>query len=301
MWETYESMVVRVVRAALTIGVPIVGDAAHAEISSITLGGDVRAESLRGEGERAEISLWWDWFEEEVEAAPLRCSIGVEGGLFATAESSVVPTQGSEFYATFVATIGAQTAAPEPEMNFAESGSFAADASAIGVARVECLVRSHGWVRVRGSGTFVRAVGSGRSESAVVVIVLNESGSVIAERIEQGNSGVWSIGVDVPVAPGAYSVYLEFRGDALAESLDGSSSAGVEGTLRVHALPGSPPRCVGDADADGVVGFSDLIEVLASFDFDYGGVAAAGDSNLDGHVNFRDIIATLTHFSLACP
>jgi hypothetical protein len=57
-------------------------------------------------------------------------------------------------------------------------------------------------------------------------------------------------------------------------------------------------QCTGDATGDGIVGFSDLNAVLASFG--QSGTNIPGDVNLSGAVDFTDLNAVLGNFGRRC-
>lgn len=61
-------------------------------------------------------------------------------------------------------------------------------------------------------------------------------------------------------------------------------------------VPFAKARCEGDADGDGVVGFNDVVSVLANW-LDEGPV---GDAMEDGEVNFIDLTAVLTNWQQDC-
>jgi hypothetical protein len=56
--------------------------------------------------------------------------------------------------------------------------------------------------------------------------------------------------------------------------------------------------CLGDANGDGVVNFSDLNAVLT--DFGETGSGNPGDINGDGVINFEDLNTVLTNFGFVC-
>ena len=62
------------------------------------------------------------------------------------------------------------------------------------------------------------------------------------------------------------------------------------------AVPFEPSFCPGDADGDGVVGFSDVNEVLSTL----GTPWYRGDANFDGFVDFGDLTAVLATFGSVC-
>lgn len=69
-----------------------------------------------------------------------------------------------------------------------------------------------------------------------------------------------------------------------------------------RVLVGPRLACSGNADADGVVAFSDVTAVLANFGASYPpGTLGAGDANADLLVNFSDITTVLANFSSGCP
>ncbi|MBL0921288.1 MAG: hypothetical protein IBJ10_04065 [Phycisphaerales bacterium] len=65
-----------------------------------------------------------------------------------------------------------------------------------------------------------------------------------------------------------------------------------------HALRATP-TCLGDVDQNGVVNFSDLNQVLSSFNAS--GDCILGDTNGDGVTNFEDLNNVLSYFNLNCP
>ncbi|MBL8744730.1 MAG: hypothetical protein JNK58_00080 [Phycisphaerae bacterium] len=65
----------------------------------------------------------------------------------------------------------------------------------------------------------------------------------------------------------------------------------------VAIVPGAvPPACVGDADGDGEVDFTDVTSVLSG----WGTPGPMGDADHDGDVDFADVSAVLAHFGGAC-
>lgn len=63
-----------------------------------------------------------------------------------------------------------------------------------------------------------------------------------------------------------------------------------------------PPVCLGDANNDNIVNFSDVTSVLGNFGNSYTpGSNGAGDANNDGPVNFSDVTAVLANFGDTCP
>jgi hypothetical protein len=56
------------------------------------------------------------------------------------------------------------------------------------------------------------------------------------------------------------------------------------------------PPCLGDANGDNLVNFSDVTAVLANF----GGSGPNGDANGDNFVNFADVTAVLANFGADC-
>lgn len=276
-------------------------DCAHAAVQLKEVGTRIRVERLSGEGDRVEHDLWWDCADGFTDSPRVLVTIGTGAAGRATAQSRVVLTGGSEFFAAFRTTASAEATAPEAEMEFSEYASRAMDASALGRVRIECRFETEGWLCIRGQGSFAEADGEGRSESAFAALILDAYGGVVAQGIAEGHAGVWSVGIDMPAAAGDYEVQLEWRGDSLAESFTGASASGVGGTVSVHALAGPRPRCRGDADGNGTVSFHDLVAVLQYYGRDYGGLPSAGDSNLDGHVDFGDITAIIENLALLCP
>jgi hypothetical protein len=62
----------------------------------------------------------------------------------------------------------------------------------------------------------------------------------------------------------------------------------------------TPAPCIGDANGDRVVGFSDITFVLGSFGFNGLQPFTAGDADGDGTVTFEDITAVLAKFGYQC-
>ncbi|MBL8745996.1 MAG: hypothetical protein JNK58_06520 [Phycisphaerae bacterium] len=62
-----------------------------------------------------------------------------------------------------------------------------------------------------------------------------------------------------------------------------------------------PSACPGDANADGIVNFSDVTSVLANFGSDYSPGTGLGDADHNGPVNFGDVTSVLANFGSGCP
>lgn len=62
----------------------------------------------------------------------------------------------------------------------------------------------------------------------------------------------------------------------------------------------APAPCVGDADNDGVVNFSDITSVLANFGLTNAG-PGQGDADVSGSVDFSDVTSVLANFGSDCP
>ncbi len=58
-----------------------------------------------------------------------------------------------------------------------------------------------------------------------------------------------------------------------------------------------PWQCMGDADGNSIVNFTDILTELAEF----GGGGPTGDSNMDCIVNFTDVLVSLANFGTVCP
>lgn len=67
--------------------------------------------------------------------------------------------------------------------------------------------------------------------------------------------------------------------------------------------PSVPPSCLGDADDDLDVDFTDITVILANFNANYLPTPGTGlgDSDDDGDVDFTDITVTLANFNSSCP
>ena len=60
--------------------------------------------------------------------------------------------------------------------------------------------------------------------------------------------------------------------------------------------------CIGDANRNNSVDFSDLVTVFTTWGATYQpGAGGIGDANLDGVVNFADIAAILSSWLATCP
>jgi lysophospholipase L1-like esterase len=74
------------------------------------------------------------------------------------------------------------------------------------------------------------------------------------------------------------------------------------GPLQQYILNFAPPFCVGDADGDRAVAFSDITAVLANFGAMYipGTSGSPGDSTGGGTVDFADVTSVLANWGAAC-
>ena len=70
--------------------------------------------------------------------------------------------------------------------------------------------------------------------------------------------------------------------------------------LRNASGSGLIATCLGDANADSVIGFADLNLVLANFGVSDGSAFAYGDVNNDGFVDFADLNILLARFGQSC-
>jgi hypothetical protein len=64
--------------------------------------------------------------------------------------------------------------------------------------------------------------------------------------------------------------------------------------------PAVAPPCIGDADGNRSVNFTDITAVLANFGTDYT-TTGPGDADINGTVNFTDITTVLANFGTNCP
>ncbi|NNM24851.1 MAG: hypothetical protein HKO59_02495 [Phycisphaerales bacterium] len=76
-----------------------------------------------------------------------------------------------------------------------------------------------------------------------------------------------------------------------------NQAAAANAVLVVGGI-GHTPRCIADADGDGMVGFSDLLAVLGGFGSTC--LDCPGDVTGDGSVNFEDLLTVLSGFG-KCP
>lgn len=70
---------------------------------------------------------------------------------------------------------------------------------------------------------------------------------------------------------------------------------GLATEARSQIFP-APPRCTGDANFDGSIGFADITSVLSN----WGSGGPYGDADESGTVNFADITSVLTNWGLPC-
>lgn len=103
--------------------------------------------------------------------------------------------------------------------------------------------------------------------------------------------------IGVATGPGADGQVLLF--DAQGNQLP-PPTLPPEPLGRFLAVPCFNPPCLGDANNDALVNFTDITSVLTNFNAT-GGVFRRGDSDGNGVVGFSDITATLTNFGGSCP
>lgn len=109
--------------------------------------------------------------------------------------------------------------------------------------------------------------------------------------------GAGSFAGVVPMPPLAGGFYF-----LTAEPLPGTRGfGGTPGYATTVIDVAPPPPCLGDANGDGMVTFSDVTAILANFGSDYTPGTGPGDSNFDGFVNFGDVTTTLANFGTPCP
>ncbi len=71
----------------------------------------------------------------------------------------------------------------------------------------------------------------------------------------------------------------------------------AESQVVLNVPPAPPPVCLGDADRNDTVNFTDILSVLANF----GGGGPAGDADHNNIVNFNDVLSVLANFGAPCP
>jgi hypothetical protein len=111
-----------------------------------------------------------------------------------------------------------------------------------------------------------------------------------------------------PASSGVYLLTLQLRsagyttsapfyvvfGQGAAQADRDAASAYVRDVLL------APPVCLGDANADRVVNFTDITTVLSNFG-STGAAGLPGDADRSGAVNFTDITTVLSNFGNQCP
>lgn len=134
------------------------------------------------------------------------------------------------------------------------------------------------------------------------------AGGVPASRIAKWDGGAWSplgVGVSLGGDPPSVLALLTVNDASDAPALYAGgvfTAAGGTPSWAVARWAGcgnSESPCPGDTNADGLVNFSDLNAVLASFG--QSGTIIPGDVNGDGQVDFADLNLVLSNFGLSCP
>ena len=97
-------------------------------------------------------------------------------------------------------------------------------------------------------------------------------------------------------------------GDFELSGTIGQPDAGVLMTGGDYALAGgfwaggaAEPFCFGDLDGDGVIGLSDLAQLLSNYGTPSGAVYEDGDLDADGDVDLADLAALLAVYGTTCP
>lgn len=93
-------------------------------------------------------------------------------------------------------------------------------------------------------------------------------------------------------------------GELAALGLQASDSTASDHNMLVGDVAfasAPPPPCFGDANADGVITFTDVTVVLANFGASNPSGTGPGDADHNGVVNFADVTAVLSAFGGACP
>jgi agmatine deiminase len=112
--------------------------------------------------------------------------------------------------------------------------------------------------------------------------------TVIASQTADDGQFTWTV-------PSTYSTTARVR----VVARDAQGNTGGDSSTANLFINAPVPPCVGDADGDRDVDFSDVTGVLASF----GSLTqpfAPGDANGDGAVDFSDITTVLANFGAAC-
>ncbi len=85
------------------------------------------------------------------------------------------------------------------------------------------------------------------------------------------------------------------------EAIIGLFAPGDQAEVSIAATVPSPTLCLGDADGDRIVNFSDVTAALARWGTIYPGPTGFGDADHDGFVGFSDITAALAQWGGVCP